>query len=71
MLRRELVNSVFAQRVPIRLLRARLFGEREVEKPMDPSKYENLLDNRCAALVSREPRARNEIANLVWSTNCG
>jgi len=24
---------------------------------MDPGKYEKSIDNRCAALVSREPRA--------------
>ena|GEM_PF-2126592 len=27
------------------------------ERPMGASKYENSLDNRCAAMVSREPRA--------------
>ena len=27
------------------------------EEPMDARKYENSLDNRCAALVSRECRA--------------
>ena len=32
------------------------FRERQ-EQPMDPSKYENSLDNWSAALVSREPRA--------------
>jgi len=29
----------------------------EREDAMDPSKYEKSVDNRCAALVSREPRA--------------
>ena len=48
---------LFAQRVPIRLLRARLLGERKREQPIDINKYEKSFDNRCAALVSRASRA--------------
>ena len=46
----------FAQRVPIRLLRARLLYCGRRERPME-GKFEKSIDNRCAALVSREPRA--------------
>ena len=54
---REFVNSIVAQCFSIRLLRARLLQSGYREKPMDVSKYEKSLDNRCAALVSRERRA--------------
>ncbi len=48
---------LFAQRGPIRLLRARLLQNRSRKESMDESTYEKSLDKRCAALVSREPRA--------------